>query len=94
MAQTLGAEVFVRQSRALQRRPDRQKALRRMLLPALVLGGAEDPVLLPRRHEFIAEMLPYGRLELIAGAGHLPALERPAQVTRALEDWLAIPLMR
>ncbi|HEX9858679.1 MAG TPA: alpha/beta hydrolase, partial [Paracoccaceae bacterium] len=33
MALSLGADVFVTQSRALQRRPDQQKTLRRAMLP-------------------------------------------------------------
>jgi pimeloyl-ACP methyl ester carboxylesterase len=93
MALTLGEGVYLRQCRAMQRRADQQKALRRALLPALVLCGAEDTVMPPRRHQFIADMMPYGRLEMIAGAGHLPSLEQPEAVTRALEAWLSAPLL-
>src|SRR6056297_121788 len=42
MARGLGVEVFVRQSRALQRRRDQQATLRRIDVPTLVLCGAED----------------------------------------------------
>ncbi len=93
MALTLGEGVYLRQSRAMQRRPDQQKTLRRAMLPATVIAGAEDPVNPPRRHQFVAEMLPYGQFELIEGAGHLPSLEQPEAVTRALDAWLAAPLM-
>lgn len=92
MALTLGDEVYIRQSRAMQRRPDQQKALRKAMLPALVICGSEDPITPPRRHEFVAEMLPYGQLQVIEGAGHLPPLEKPAAVTRALRAWLDAPL--
>ena len=44
MALTLGEGAFIRQSRAMQRRPDQQKVLRRAMLPALVICGADDPV--------------------------------------------------
>lgn len=37
MAQTLGPEVYIRQSRAMQRRKDQQATLRRCKVPALVL---------------------------------------------------------
>ena len=93
MGLTLGEGVYLRQSRAMQRRPDQQKALRKAMLPALVMCGALDPVTLPRRHEFIAEMLPYGRLQLIDDAGHMPTLEQPEAVTRVLEAWLTEPLL-
>ncbi len=93
MALTVGEGVYIRQNRAMQRRSDQTKILRRAMLPAVVICGAQDPVTLPRRHQFISEMLPYGRLELIEGAGHLPALEQPEEVTRVIETWLAAPLL-
>jgi pimeloyl-ACP methyl ester carboxylesterase len=93
MALTLGEGVYVRQCRAMQRRPDQQKALRKAMLPAAVICGAEDPVAPVRRHQFMAEMLPYGRLAPIEGAGHMPSLEQPEAVTRAFDEWLAGPLL-
>ena len=42
MALGLGAEVFLRQSRALMSRPDQTETLRGARLPALVLCGRED----------------------------------------------------
>lgn len=93
MALTLGEGVYVRQCRAMQRRPDQQKALRKAMVPAVVISGTEDPATPVRRHEFVAEMLPYGRFEPIEGAGHLPTLEQPEAVTRAFDAWLAAPLM-
>lgn len=93
MALSLGEGVYIRQSRAMQRRPDQQKALRKAILPAAVICGAEDPLTPPRRHEFVADMLPYGQLQVIDGAGHLPSLEQPAATTRALRAWLEAPLV-
>lgn len=92
MALTLGEGVYVRQCRAMQRRPDQQKGLRTAMLPAVVIGGSADPSTPLRRHEFVAEMLPYGRLVAIEGAGHLPSVEQPEAVTAAIDDWLAAPL--
>lgn len=93
MALTLGEGVYIRQHRAMQRRPDQQKALRKAILPVTVICGAEDPITPPRRHEFVADMLPYGHLQVIDGAAHLPTLEQPAAVTRALRTWLEAPLI-
>ena len=42
MAAIMGPEVFVRQSRALQRRRDQQSTLRKCKVPALVLCGEHD----------------------------------------------------
>ncbi len=89
----LGEGVFMRQSRALQRRPDHQKTLRKAMLPALVLAGEADPLTPLRRQDFTAGLLPYGRLVVLPDAGHLPTLEQPESVTAALADFLSGPLM-
>ena len=89
MALDLGPDVFVRQSRALQRRPDQQGTLRRAKTPTLVMCGEYDALCPVRRHEFIAHLMPNARLEVIAGAGHLPTLEQPQVTTGLLRRWFA-----
>lgn len=91
MAQDLGAELFVAQARAMQRRADQQAVLRRVQVPALVLCGARDSLTPVCKHELLAQMLPMSRLEVLPEAGHLPLLEQPAAVNRALLHWLAMP---
>lgn len=93
MAQDLGPEVMIRQVRALQRRRDQQPTLRRCKVPALVLCGAQDTLTPLKRHAFMAELIPYARLEVIEDAGHLPTLEAPEAVTRALRAWMAQPFV-
>ena len=93
MADTLGPEVFIRQSRALQRRPDQQSTLRKCKIPALVLCGAHDVLCPVRRHEFMAELIPNAKLHIIEGAGHLPTLEQPDETTRALRAWMTQPMV-
>ncbi|GHD99991.1 hypothetical protein U879_10255 [Defluviimonas sp. 20V17] len=88
MALTLGEGAFVRQSRAMQRRPDQQAVLRRANLPALVICGADDPATLPRRHRFMAELMPQARCVEIVLCGHLPTMEQPRVVTDIIEEWL------
>ena len=93
MARVLGADAFIAQSRAIQRRPDHQKTLRRFLAPALIIGGAADPIVPPRRQDFTAELMPKGRFLRIADAGHLPTLESPDAVSEAMDAFLDEPLM-
>ena len=93
MALTLGEGVFLRQTRALQRRPDQQKTLRRANLPILIIAGAEDKLVPVRRQDFAAQLAPYGKLTVIDGAGHLPMLEQPETVTAAIEAFLNGPMM-
>ena len=57
-------------------------------VPTLALCGDED-----LRAELMADQARYFtghyRFELVAGAGHFPHRERPAEVTRLILDWLA-----
>lgn len=93
MGRDLGPEVLVRQVRALQRRRDQQPTLRRCKVPALVLCGAYDTLTPLKRHSFMAELIPYAKLEVIEDAGHLPTLEAPEAVTAALRAWLKQPFV-
>jgi pimeloyl-ACP methyl ester carboxylesterase len=89
MAATLGMDQFQRQLRVLQRRPDQQKILRKANVPTLILAGASDTIVPRRRTEFLAGMMQQGCLEFIPNAGHLPQLEQPEAVTKALDTFLA-----
>lgn len=91
MAHTLGPEVFVHQSRALQRRRDQQSTLRKIRQPALVLCGAHDALCPVKRHTFMAELIPHAKLVVLDDAGHLPTLETPDETNDALWDWLHQP---
>ncbi len=93
MAVNLGEGVFVRQTRALQRRPDQQKTMRKVKLHALVLAGEHDPIVPMRRQEFTANLMPYGTMQVIEGAGHFASLEQPEAVTDAITRFLDGPVL-
>lgn len=93
MAEVLGPEVFIRQSRALQRRKDQQATLRKCKVPTLVLCGAHDALCPVKRHTFMAELIPYAELVVLEDSGHLPTLEQPAETTAALRAWMRQPLV-
>ena len=93
MAADFGMSAYVKQVRAMQRRKDQQDILRKIKVPALVLCGENDVVNTLRRHEFVAQMIPYAKLELISEAAHLPTLEQGAAVTQALRTWMTAPLL-
>jgi pimeloyl-ACP methyl ester carboxylesterase len=93
MALGLGEGVFLRQSRALQRRPDQQKTMRRVKLPVLVISGDSDTLVPMRRQEFTANLMPFGRLVVIEAAGHLACLEQPDAVTAEIAEFLNGPMM-
>jgi pimeloyl-ACP methyl ester carboxylesterase len=93
MAAGLGPDEFQRQSRALQRRPDQQKTLRKLKVPTLILAGAADTIMPLRRAEFLAGLIPAARLHVVENAGHLPQLEQPEAVSKVLTDFFAGPLL-
>jgi pimeloyl-ACP methyl ester carboxylesterase len=91
MAHTLGPEIYVNQTRALQRRRDQQPVLRKIRQPALVLCGAHDALCPVKRHTFMADLIPHARLVVLEDAGHLPTLETPDETNDALWQWLHQP---
>lgn len=93
MAEDLGPDCFVRQSRALQRRRDQQSTLRKCRVPTRVIVGADDPQAPLKRQQFIADLIPHAELDVIEQAGHVPSLEAPEAFTDALRAWLAQPLV-
>ena len=93
MAFGLGEGVYLRQSRAMQRRPDQQKTMRRVKVPALIMGGAADTLLPVKRQEFTAGLMPWGKLCVIEGAGHLPTLEQPDAVSASIDGFLKGPVL-
>ncbi|MEM9631662.1 MAG: alpha/beta hydrolase [Pseudomonadota bacterium] len=90
MAMELGPEVFERQSRALQSRPDQQETLKAVKVPTLILMGREDRLCPLDRHELMRGLIDGSTFEIVEGAGHLPTLEQPEAVNRALETWLEL----
>ena len=93
MGHDIGPDAYVRQARALQRRKDQQATVRRIQQPTCVICGRHDGQFHLKRHEFLAELIPYAQLEVIEGAGYLPTLEAPEAVTDALRRWMRMPLM-
>ncbi len=93
MAEVLGPDVFIRQSRALQRRRDQQATLRKWKGNTLVLCGAHDQLCPVKRHTFMAELIPQSKLVVLEDSGHLPTLEQPNETTAALRSWAEGPLL-
>ena len=91
MALTLGPQVYARQSRALQNRPDQTATLAAFTGPALVLMGEADQLCPRDRHEQMHALMPQSRLEIIDDAGHLPTLENNSATQNALLNWLHQP---
>lgn len=89
MAQALGPDVFIQQSKALQSRRDQSQLLRGVRVPTLILCGAEDTLCPPERHALMQNLVPGSHLAVIQNAGHLPVLEQPGATNDALAAWMA-----
>lgn len=74
---------------AMMARPDSTPTLATIDVPTLVVVGDED-VLTPRRDaEAMHQAIRGSRLEVIAGAGHVSNIERPATFNHVLSEFLA-----
>jgi pimeloyl-ACP methyl ester carboxylesterase len=89
MTTRLGAEVFLRQS-ALERL-DGRDVLAAYRDPLLIVCGANDRITPPAVSEEMHALAPQSRLLLLPGCGHLAPMEKPAEVSAALRDWLLAP---
>jgi pimeloyl-ACP methyl ester carboxylesterase len=88
MALSLGPDVFINQSRALQKRADQLNTIQSMNIPVLIMCGSEDKLCTVERHEMMHNMISDSDLKIINNAGHMPTLEQPRETTEVLKEWL------
>ena len=88
MALTLGPDVFINQSRALQSRLDQQNTIQSIKIPVLIICGSEDKLCPVERHEMMHNMISDSDLIIINNAGHMPTLEQPRETTEVIKEWL------
>ncbi|MFC3573573.1 alpha/beta fold hydrolase [Streptomyces yaanensis] len=70
-------------------RPDYRDLLTRVTVPALVVVGEDDTYTPVADAEALHAALPDAVLNVVAGAAHLPNLERPEEFNKALGEFLA-----
>lgn len=70
-------------------RPDSTPLLNIITAPTLVVAGVDDQVISAMESKKLADAIPNAKLELIPGAGHLVALEKPGEFNSVLMQWLA-----
>ena len=91
MGQDVGAENYIKQIRALQRRKDQQATLSKIKQPTRIICGRHNGQHNVKRHQFMAEMMPNAGLDVLEDAGYMPTLEAPDEVTNLLEAWMTQP---
>lgn len=90
MAEEVGAAAFIRQQHANMQRVDSRPMLTGIRVPTLVLVGEDDEITPPERAAEMTRAIPGAREVRVPDCGHLSALERPHEVTRALLAWLEV----
>jgi 3-oxoadipate enol-lactonase len=83
-------ECFARACLALAE-VDLREAVRRIRNPALVMVGALDRTTPPELARELASAIPGARFQEIAGSGHCPPIENPAEFVAAVQAFLAAP---
>jgi pimeloyl-ACP methyl ester carboxylesterase len=73
--------------RAMAARPDSLDVLCGIEVPALVVRGDEDGLSTQDDVDAMVAALPDGRLSVLAGSGHLSAMEAPDAFTAVVADF-------
>ncbi|HEX5475240.1 MAG TPA: alpha/beta fold hydrolase [Vicinamibacterales bacterium] len=74
---------------AMTARPDSTPDLPKIGCPALIITGEADAITPPADADAMQRAIARSTLTVLAGAGHLSNLERPADFSRTLADYLA-----
>jgi pimeloyl-ACP methyl ester carboxylesterase len=88
MAHRVGAQAGLRQMQALSGISAPFAGLNEIKCPTLIVGGMQDRRTTPAAHRALAQEIPASELVLIDGAAHFTMLEKPVEVTQALERWM------
>lgn len=88
LMEPLRADGIAQAQIALADRPDSTPFLSAIACPALVVAGEKDAVVPLAESGIFAAGFQRGRLEVVEGAGHLLAWEKPAKFNAILETWL------
>ncbi len=83
------ADIFAAQINALLNRSDAAPVLSVLRIPTVILCGREDLWSPLAGHREMAALVPQSKLVIIENCGHMAPMERPEEVTTALDDWFS-----
>jgi len=89
MMEAVPAQTIEHALSAMRDRPDMTEVLTSIKTPTLVLVGDADEITPPAVAQSMQKKLPDAEMVVIQGAGHMSPLEQPAQVNRAIRNFLA-----
>ena len=73
---------------AMRDREDYTAFLPSIAGPTLIIVGQEDAITPPKMAEAMNQQIPRSKLVVIPGSGHMSPMEKPQDVTRAMQDFL------
>jgi 3-oxoadipate enol-lactonase len=73
---------------AMADRPDSTPTLDQIAVPTLVVVGEHDAISPPAEMQEFAAKIAGAETVVIPGAGHMAPLEKPAEVNRAIREWM------
>lgn len=88
MMESVPAQTIEHALSAMRDRPDMTEALASIAVPTLILVGDADAITPPDVARGMQKKMPDADMVIIAGAGHMSPLEQPAQVNRAMGNFL------
>lgn len=70
---------------------DHRNELSRVSVPVWLLAAQRDPAVPDSVSDYLANHIPDNRLVRLEATGHLPHISAPAEVNRAIAEWLRTP---
>ena len=66
---------------------DWAKELRKLSIPTLIVHGDRDPFYDTETMRYVHSLIPNSELVVFEGSGHLPAMTRPLEVAKAINEF-------
>lgn len=66
-----------------------EEEIKKIVCPTLIIVGDEDVATTAEKARFIHKSIPNSKMLLLSGAGHSSSIEKPDEINRLLDDWLA-----
>jgi pimeloyl-ACP methyl ester carboxylesterase len=88
MGARVGAKTYIRQNRAVAARKDMRHVLGNIAVPTVVIVGSEDTLTPVNLSQEIHDLTPRSKLRIIPDCGHLPPIEKPAELAAILLEMM------
>ena len=88
MAKRVGRDVAVKQAKSLATRRSVEDHAAELTMPVLAIWGEGDQIAPIAKGKAFVDKIPHAQWHALADCGHLPTLEKPAEVVAIVATWL------